>query len=310
MNLVNVLSLTAYITQYDQMAKDILTNDRILAKILQCLFKAYASFSIDEIIERFIMHIPNKEKMLELRNEIKGKIKFDTLTYVLHPNPNIRGMYINIEAQKNSLPLKIMGNRNMYYVGHGLAMQKGNGYENLDKFVSIWIVFNPRIDQQNTSYVVEQEIKQLYGNVKIDESIYDKMNVVVNNLGKEINRENELLEILGIIYSMELSGDDKYEQLFKIDPMLVDEELKEGLDEMCNLGLLVFEDGFENGIEKGRGEGRSEGMTLGASNATFNNILSIMESFHVNFQQAMTSLKITNEEEKKMYQERYDALNH
>ena len=140
------------------------------------------------------------------------------------------------------------------------------------------------------------------------------MNVVVNNLGKEINRENELLEILGIIYSMELSGNDKYEQLFEIDPMLVDEELKEGLDEMCNLGLLVFEDGLENGIEKGRGEGRvegrNEGMTLGASNATFNNILSIMESFHVNFQQAMTSLKITNEEEKKMYQERYDALNH
>ena len=297
MSLVNVLSLTAYITQYDQMAKDILTNDRILAKILQCLFKAYASFSIDEIIERFIMHIPNKEKMLELRNEIKGKIEFDTLTYVLHPN--IRGMYINIEAQKNSLPLKIIGNRNMYYVGHGLAMQKGNGYENLDKFVSIWIVFNPRIDQQNTSYVVEQEIKQLYGNVKIDESIYDKMNVVVNNLGKEINRENELLEILGIIYSMELSGDDKYEQLFKIDPMLVDEELKEGLDEMCNLGLLVFEDG----IEKGRAEARYEEKI----DTTFKNILSMMNKLHYSLVDAMRILDV-DENDYSIYEEKFNTL--
>ena len=125
------------------------------------------------------------------------------------------------------------------------------------------------------------------------------MNVVVNNLGKEINRENELLEILGIIYSMELSGDDKYEQLFKIDPMLVDEELKEGLDEMCNLGLLVFEDG----IEKGRAEARYEEKI----DTTFKNILSMMNKLHYSLVDAMRILDV-DENDYSIYEEKFNTL--
>ena len=100
---------------------------------------------------------------------------------------------------------------------------------------------------------------------------------------------------------MELSGDDKYEQLFKIDPMLVDEELKEGLDEMCNLGLLVFEDGFENGIEKGRGEGRAE--------EKFNSILSVMKKLDYSLQEAMEFLDV-DVCDYPIYKEKFNALKH
>ena len=77
---------------------------------------------------------------------------------------------------------------------------------------------------------------------------------------------------------------------------------KEDEVDMCTAVRNKYNQLRNEGIALGRNEGRVE--------EKMNSILSIMESFHVSFNQAMASLKITDAEEQEMYQKRYDALTH
>ena len=60
---------------------------------------------------------------------------------------------------------------------------------------------------------------------------------------------------------------------------------------------------------EGRSEGRAEGVALGTSNATFRNILSMMNKLHYSLLEAMKILDV-DESEYSIYEEKYKALEH
>ena len=138
-----------------------------------------------------------------------------------------------------------------------------------------------------------------------------QMNLIEINDDKEYkfnNRDNRLYrDLTKAIYRDEDLDQEEYKHVPVEVAELVFEttqsEIELSLEEEDEVDMCTA---VRNKYDKLRSEGRAEGIT----STTFNDILSIMESFHVSFNQAMTSLKITDAEEQEMYQKRYDALTH
>ena len=92
---------------------------------------------------------------VELNTEVgrinDGLVRYDLLTYVLHPFDG--GIYVDIEAQ-NKISESVLYNRDKVYVSQGILNQlKGTMsqlYMDLKPFVRIWILFNPPKGKENT----------------------------------------------------------------------------------------------------------------------------------------------------------------
>ena len=287
---------------YDQIVKAILRHPFVFAKLLQTTVDAYSSYSIKEIVEQFLIRHPSSDELdrfVELNTEVgrinDGVVRYDLLTYVLHPFDG--GIYVDIEAQ-NKISESVLYNRDMVYQSQGVLYQyKGSMtklYEDLKPFVRVWILFNPPKGKENTIEETWETVKLKDGKNNTEKTKYGKMLSVRIYLGKEINREIPALELCGILFSNTLNKEEIMQQLYDLDPELLDEELESEVSKMCDLGLML-KDEYLN-------EGRVE--------EKMNSILSIMESFHVSFNQAMASLKITDTKEKEMYEQKFKELTH
>ena len=307
---------------YDQIVKAILRHPFVFAKLLQTTVDAYSSYSIKsysikEIVEQFLIRHPSSDELdrfVELNTEVSrindGLVRYDLLTYVLHPFDG--GIYVDIEAQ-NKISESVLYNRNKVYEAQGILNQlKGSMsqlYNELKPFVRIWILFNPPKGKENTIEETWETVKLKDGKNNTEKIKYGKMLSVRIYLGKEINREIPALELCGILFSNTLSKEEIMQQLYKLDPQLVDEELESEVNEMCDLGLMIQEESYNDGIVQGRSEGRAEGLALGTSNTTFRNILSTMKKLHYSLKEAMDFLDV-DESEYSIYEEKYKALNH
>ena len=297
---------------YDQIVKAILRHPFVFAKLLQTTIDDYSSYSIKEIVELFLVRHPSFDELdrfVELNTEVgridDGLVRYDLLTYVLHPFDG--GIYVDIEAQ-NKISETVLYNRNKVYLAQGILNQRKGSmselYKDLKPFVRIWILFNPPKGKENT---IEKkwEVREIQnGNSENKEFIYDKILSVRIYLGKEINREISALELCGILFSNTLSKDEIMKQLYELDSELLDEELEIEVSEMCDLGLMIQEESYNDGIVQGRNEGRAEGRT----EEKMNSILSIMKKLHYSLKQAMDFLDV-DESEYSIYEEKYNALN-
>ena len=319
MSLNQVIRQTVRTTRLDQQAKKLMIKERILATVLQFSFVEYAEYTIDEICNQFCVHTTKMNKLLQLRNENgnfdDGTIVYDILTYLL--NPKVGGMYLNIETQKD-MPSYPLVNRALIYMARTIVDQYDGHmedlYKQLEKVASLWIVFNPPKEYENSiikgpplNFDVE------FGNCDELKFFYDKMELKMICLGKEICTDNKLLYFLGVLFSVTLSAEEKIRRINELDSTILDEELEKEITEMCDIGLLYEEHGREQGREQGRNEGialgRDEGVALGTSNATFKNILSTMNKLHYSLKEAMEFLDV-EESEYSIYEEKYEALKH
>ena len=96
---------------------------------------------------------------------------------------------------------------------------------------------------------------------------------------------------------MKLTYEEKIKKLNEIDPEFLDEEIEKEVNTMCNLGEAYREEFLKEGREEGE------------MNATFNDALSIVEEFQVDFKRALIVLKITDPKEQEFYLKKYEALN-
>ena len=300
---------------YDQIVKAILRHLFVFAKLLQTALDDYSSYSIKEIVEQFLIRHPSSDELdrfVELNTEVgrinDGLVRYDLLTYVLHPFED--GIYVDIEAQ-NKISESVLYNRDKVYVSQGILNQRKGTmsqlYKDLKPFVRIWILFNPPKGKENTIEETWETVKCKDG--ETEQVKYGKMLSVKIYIGKEISRKHPALELCGILFSNTLSKEEIMQQLYKLDPQLVDEELESEVNEMCDLGLMIQEESYNDGIVQGRSEGRAEGLALGTSNTTFRNILSTMKKLHYSLKEAMDFLDV-DESEYSIYEEKYKALNH
>ncbi|MDD6179330.1 MAG: hypothetical protein PUB44_05740, partial [Clostridium sp.] len=84
----------------------------------------------------------------------------------------------------------------------------------------------------------------------------DLFHIIMIGIGKELPEHNEIYELhrlLGTLFSKDLGRKDKIGILK--EEYGIAEELREDVNEMCNLSQGIKEDGIAIGLEKGREDG-------------------------------------------------------
>ena len=280
--------------QYDRSVKRILAHKPILARILQYTVKEVAGYTPDEI-QNFInqedltigtvavnpglsnMKIVPKDREDDVPAE--GIIFYDVRFSITLPDGERQKIIINVEAQRKSNPGYSLVNRGIFYdarlISSQLSVEFTNDgsdsrqYDNLKKVYSIWICMNCPMDKQNSivSYNLQEEIiYQDNPRLNIDYS-YDLINVTLIHLsGSPDGSKNELIAMLDTLLG-HMDTKKKKQQLEEKFHLPMTREIKQEVEDMCNLSAGIWEDamntGIQTGLEKGRSEGRIAGLEEG-----------------------------------------------
>ena len=204
-------------------------------------------------------------------------------------------MIINVESQNDFYPGYPIVKRGIYYTSRMISGQYGtvfvkSEYDKIKKVVSIWICTDPPNYRKNTitDYHIQEE--NIIGDVKEKASNYDLMKVVMVCLGDD-KESRGLLKMLNVLLSGSMKPADKKRILKNEFDIPMTKELKEGVDDMCNLSIGVFKKGLEEGIKEGIKEGKEEGM----DEATVNNIKSLIAKKGWDIEECMDLLDIPRE---------------
>lgn len=108
---------------------------------------------------------------------------------------------------------------------------------------------DPPKKKQNAITRYELEESCLEGNVREKKENYDLMSLVMIYLGNHRGTEHNLLKILDVIFSVELSVEEKKRILNEECGCPVSRELSEEVDTMCNYSQFVRKETWKTAIE-------------------------------------------------------------
>ena len=298
--------------KYDAACKKLLSHKIILAWILKSCVAEYRECSVEDIAEKYIEGTPEVSKVHvnpdETNNPViqgirtedstltEGTILYDIrfVAYVPGSKHPVQ-LIINVEAQSTrpGYPL-IM--RAIYYCCRMISAQNGpiftkSHYEKIKKVYSIFISPTPRKKEQNTinRYRITEE--NLIGHAKEMLRHYDLMTVIMIGLGDLKDKEcTDILRLLSALLSSQADAAQTKQIMRDEFGIPMTEEMERTVTEMCNLSQ-----GVENrGIEKGMAKGEAKGV--------LNSLHNLMDSMNWTIEQAMSALKISDEDRQK-YQE-------
>ena len=249
--------------QYDEHAKNIAGQKFIIANILAKSVDAFQGMKPKDIVpyiegEPYISRVPAEP----------GLTRFDIICYVRLPErsgekasdgekkPLIQ-IIINVEIQKNQPKKYKILNRSIFYVCRQISAQKerdfvGSHYDDIKNVYSIWICMNMEKNSMCHIHLTKDDIvdnQKWKGNL-------DLLNIIMIGIGEEVpGREEgyELHRLLGAVFSKKLTLEEKLNILQEYD-VPVEEEFRKDVNEMCNLGEGILEDGIAIGLEKGQAE--------------------------------------------------------
>ena len=315
--LKETLSVADTKVRYDDACKKVLSYKIILAYILKYCIKEYFSMDIDDIISCIEEPVVGKQavdqdhsipRIRGLANEDysieEGKRYFDVLfeSYVQKDNERIK-LIINVEAQNSELTQNILINRAIYYVSRMISSQYGkefmhSSFDDIKKVYSIWIVMNPAGIRRNTIKVIEFNELDLEGSYPIKKEYYDKMSIIMINLGEESN--HKLLYLLNTLFSQQMKYSEKMEIIEEELEINFNNDEERGVEDMCNLSECIWERGIEKGIKQGfeigEEQGIEKGIKQGIEKNTILSIKNLMESLQCDIEYAMKLLKINEED--------------
>ena len=265
---------------FDVCCKRILSEKIILAWIMKCCIPEYRKFEVAEIAERFIEGTPSVGRSLVHRNETEGwKIRGDNtedsslhegrVTYdvkfhaILPGTGEITEMLINIEAQNDFYPGYPLIKRALYYCCRMISSQYGTEfgkghYEEIKKVYSIWICMNPPQARENSITRYEIKEKDIVGKAGEKKANYDLFAAIMVCLGKQTMKwegtksteEQQILRMLHVLFSKELSAEEKKTILEKEFYLPMTEKMEGEIGEMCNLSEGIWAEGMEKGMKK------------------------------------------------------------
>ena len=224
-----------------------------------------------------IMGMPTESKVIR-----EGLVTYDVRFFARNPKASKRKackkisirLLVDVELQKD-VPTKYdLVTRGILYGGRMLSEQMGrevkdSDYDALQKVYSIWVCMNCPPESANTitRYSVKQDI--LYGRTKRNalQGRYDLLQVVVIRLPVEkeedgkaeengraeeteeagedkptVDPPTELMRILSTLFSKKMPYQKKIDRLTDLGIVLT-EEMKKGINVMCNLSEGIFEAG-------------------------------------------------------------------
>ena len=268
--------------QYDNIAKNFLSNKSVIARILKGCAEEFKSFDIETIIAEGIEKEPEISKvrvdrplLIQGENVEDSAIEEGTVFYDIRVDTVVPGtghkveLIINLEAQKDKPSAYPLTKRGLYYCSRMISAQKNTRFTKSDygeicKVYSIWIIMNPDVSERNsiTEYRVEE--RQVVGNFRTEKRNYDLMSMVVISLGDAEYAETELLQLLDTVFVSMLPSAELKEQLSNNFDLELTPKMEKEVSEMCNLSIGIEERGIEKGIEQGIEKGIDQGREKGA----------------------------------------------
>lgn len=289
----------------DNLCKRIISNKRILAWIMKSCVEEYKECSIEDIEEKYIEGTPDKIKKYEpyiegSRNEDTSNgeqsvffdIKFNSL---VPRDEHMITLIINVECQSDFYPGYPLLKRAVYYSGRMISSQYGtvfsnSHYEKLRKVYSIWICLNPPRYRRNTINIYSLVENQLVGSVAEKKENYDLITVAMICIGDDEDENcGGVLKLLSVLFSKEKNLAEKMKLIEKEFDIPMTQSMEEEVSQMCNYARYVKLEGIKEGVKEGIKEG------------VFASLKNLIESTDMNKEQAMTILKIP-EQDKKMYE--------
>ena len=271
--------------RYDKEALAILSQKRIMAKLLKEVVLEVKNYSIEEI-ETFIEGKPKIKKVgvhpntkilprivgraTESKLLGEGTVKFDLWFNLDIPNISkpIR-IIINVEAQGDASPGYNLPTRSIYYGCRMISEQYEteffhSDYNNIKKVYSIWIVM-PKGRKTNSieSYSIKRE--QNYGKSGSPTDRYDLMTSVIVRLGSNKVKDRRFLNVLSAIFSDTMSVDKKIKICAENGEDLKDSDLLERVENMSELGKSIEMEAMQRGKANGKKEVAKKMLSSGFS---------------------------------------------
>ena len=253
---------------YDKEVKTLLANRQVLAIILKAVVNEFQNMELSDIVtcietpevgERKVHPGQTNKKIYGKANENniigEGMVTFDIIFDVYFPaKDDTVKMIINIEAQRENNPGYELVTRGIYYTAREISSQYGreftnSAYNNIKKVYSIWICVIP--NRKRVDGITKYSIKEdaIHRSAKVRKEVYDKLCVVMIYLKKNLEEESEyIINFLSVLLSEKIDYDRKVCILEKDLGLTMTEEMKEEVNNMCNLSEHVYESGIQTGI--------------------------------------------------------------
>ncbi len=259
--------------QYDDRAKRLLAQKSILAHILVKTVDEFKGMNPKDAVsyiegEPYISVVPTEpgltntdstdtegQKIVGLNTENaeinEGLVRFDIIFYVRMKN-GLTQIIVNLEIQKSEPTKYNILNRALFYVSRMVSSQKerdfvGMRYDDIKSVVSIWICMDMDTNCMSHFHMTKDEMLEPYdwgGNI-------DMMSIVLIGIKNELPEHDEKYELhrlLGALLSDELTVNEKLNIIEKEYDIPVEDDLKEGVETMCNLSQGIEDKGFDRGI--------------------------------------------------------------
>lgn len=252
-----ILSTKDREAKYDAVAKALLAEKQILARLLKRFVPEFADIALEKIEKLYIEAVQvseveveqNRSNIEPLANEDKtlneGTIYYDVLFKVYFPKAGGQGgylgMFIDLEPQnKYRVPYPIekrgMFNAARRFSSQLKSLSEGVEYHLLEKVYSIWICMGDDVPdyESNTVTLYHTEKCDILGTVAREKDIYDMMNVIIIRINDRVPAEDDFLKLLQTLFSNSINGHAKLEELENLG-INVNEEIKKGVCSMSNL---------------------------------------------------------------------------
>ena len=282
---------------YDQAAKKVLSQKKILAFILKRMVEEFQDESVQDIMTKYIEGTPLISQVPvhpdETNQEIErihgnntedgsiseGMVRYDILFQALVPKTKEPLMLIiNIEAQGQAKPGYSILKRATYYASRMVSSQRGRDFYGDD--------YDAPKDTGNSINRYRMMEERLHGKYHAEQWQYNILNVVMLYLGNR-KTQDDLIEMLRIIFKEKAPALVKKQQLEEAYGIRLTEDETKELSKMCNLSEGLYNNGFNDG-------------TYGRAKTDLRNLI---ESTGWSLAKAMEMLRIPPEEKEHLEKE-------
>ena len=285
--ITNTVSASDKKAQYDERAKHLLSQKIILAHILVNTIDEFKGTKPEDVVsyiegEPYIGAVPIEpgltniskpssidkssndkgSKIVGLNTENpeinEGMIRFDIIFYVRMKN-GLSQIIVNIEIQKDDPTEYNILNRAIFYVSRMVSSQKqrdfmNSDFDNIKQVYSIWLCLNTNENSLNHIHLVNDSLignRKWKGNINI-------VNIVIIGITKEppeSSEQYELHRLLGVLLSNKLEVNTKLAIIKEEYQIPVNDELREDVNIMCNLGQGIEDEAIAIGESRGEARG-------------------------------------------------------
>ena len=308
----------------DETCKVLLSDTQILAHILKYVVDELRDFTIEEIQEIIPANInhepvfPGNRVVKTSNNESiipgEGLLRFDVHFELDVPKRNKQKackLQINIEAQNSIYNNYKIVTRGIAYTSRLISQQfktviDGDNYQKMQKTYSIWLMPQAPLKYDGTIRIYSLQEKVESGIPLKEKEAYDKIKIATiytsskHEISQKYEQNDELLRVVMLLFGMsrrsvqEIRGILVKEYGFKMS-----EQLKKGVENMCNLAQGLIIENRAAGRMEGILVGKKEGLLEGRAEEKYEILINLLEQTDISLKKIMEIVGLVKKEDVK-----------